>query len=212
MCNIKKILTSIINIIPFINRYHTRNAVYSCKKMLLHCKIDSKGTNNVIILHEGGSMQHCLLHIRGNDNRIEIGSNTSASNVEFWIEDDCNSIVVGDNTSLCGKAHLACIEGTTIEIGNDCLFSSDIVFRTGDSHSLLDNNGKRINPSKSIKIGNHVWIGHRVLVNKGSVISDNTIVGTGTIVTKQFYRKNVVIAGVPGNVIKDEVTWDKRRL
>ncbi len=71
------------------------------------------------------------------------------------------------------KTRLACIEGTSIEIGEDCMFSANIVFRTGDSHSIINSDGQRINASKSICIGNHVWIGNTVIVNKGVKVSDN---------------------------------------
>lgn len=120
--------------------------------------------------------------------------------------------MTGRGTYFAGKIHLAAIEGTRIEIGNDCLFSSEIVFRTGDSHSILDMDGNRINASKDIIVGNHVWVGHRALINKGVTIEDDSIIGTGAIVTRSFCEKNVVIAGVPAKIIKSNVNWDVKRL
>lgn len=128
------------------------------------------------------------------------------------MENDLNQIIIGENTSLCGKIHLACTEGKKITIGNDCLFSSDIVFRTGDSHSLLNVDGQRINPSEDIKIGDHCWLGHRVLINKGVVISDNSTVGTGAVVTKKFDQGNCVIAGVPAKIVKQNTNWCSKRI
>jgi acetyltransferase-like isoleucine patch superfamily enzyme len=106
---------------------------------------------------------------------------------------------------------LAAIEGTNIIIGEDCLFSSGIVFRTGDSHSVTDLSGNRTNPSKDITIGNHVWIGHRVFVNKGVEIGENNILGTAAVVTKSITEKNCVIAGVPAKVVKTDVNWKSER-
>lgn len=113
---------------------------------------------------------------------------------------------------MCGKIHLACTEGRKISIGNDCLFSSEIVFRTGDSHSIVDMSGERINRAADITIGDHVWIGHRVLVNKGVVIPENTVVGTGAVVTKQFDEPNTILVGVPAKVSKQNINWLAERI
>ena len=113
---------------------------------------------------------------------------------------------------MCGKIHLACTEGKTIRIGNDCLLSSEIVFRTGDSHSIVDLNGHRINSADDIEIGNHVWIGHRALIQKGVNISNNTVIATGAIVTKSFEETNIILAGVPAKIVKHSIDWRTERL
>lgn len=132
--------------------------------------------------------------------------------MEIHIEDNNNEIIIGKNTSISGKTHLACIEGSKIIIGEDCMFSSDITFRTGDSHSIVDLNGNRINPSMDIIIGNHVWVGNRTIITKGSKVSDNSIIGTGSIVSKIFEEPNIIIAGVPAKKIKGEVSWLRERI
>lgn len=84
--------------------------------------------------------------------------------------------------------------------------------RTGDSHSIVDMSGERINHAEDVVIGDHVWIGYRVLINKGAVIPENTIIGTGAVVTKSFEEPNTVLAGVPAKVVKKDVNWRKERL
>lgn len=148
----------------------------------------------------------------GDNGTIKIGPKCYAVNTEFYIEDANGTIEVGKDTSLCGKAHLAVIEGTKIKIGENCLFSSEITFRTGDSHSLLDLKGNRINPSKDIEIKDHVWIGHKVSINKGVTIQENSVIGTGAIVTRTFLEGNVVIAGVPAKIVKENINWDAKRI
>ena len=91
------------------------------------------------------------------------------------------------------------------------MFSSEVVLRTGDSHSIINEEGTRVNLAKDILIGNHVWIGHRVLINKGVKISDDSVVGTGSVVTNQFNQKGVCIAGNPARVIKENITWLSER-
>ena len=205
-------LRPFLNYLPFNNkiRLHHSNLSFG-ETFLLKTKIDCCGNNNNVSFG-GGVLKHCHIHIRGNNNTVLIGKNCHLNNTEIWIEDDGNTVSIGDETSLCGKIHLACIEGTNIIIGKSCLFSSDIVFRTGDSHSVLNLEGERINPSLNIEVGDHVWIGHHVLVNKGVKIADNIIIGTGAVVTKSCAYSNVIIAGVPARVVKENVNWCIKRV
>lgn len=206
-------LSWLINYMPFNNRFRFKGTkLKNENKILYKCKIDCKGNRNTIVLHSGGRLRNCLIRIRGNNNLIDIGEKTSMTDCELWIEDTNNEVLIGNNTLLSGKAHLACIEGSRITIGDNCLFSSDIIFRTGDSHSILDLHGNRINPSKNIQIKNHVWIGNKVFIGKGVTIEEDCVVGTGSIVTKSITDKNVIIAGVPAKVIKQDINWCSERI
>ncbi len=131
---------------------------------------------------------------------------------DIHIEDSGNEVYIGEKTTIFGKTHLACTEGKKILIGKDCMFSTDVIFRTGDSHSIVDINGKRINEAKDIIIGNHIWIGNKVILTKGVEICDDSIVGTGSIVTKKFNKKGLLIAGVPAKEIKENVNWLRERI
>ena len=104
------------------------------------------------------------------------------------------------------------MEGTGITVGPDCLFSSEICFRTGDSHSVLDLSGRRINASRSITVGEHVWFGRNVTLLKGAEIGPHCIVGTGAVVTGKFPEPNCSLAGVPAKVVKRGVDWSIRRI
>lgn len=198
---------------PFINRISLHGTRLSCSGAVFwRTRINCKGSHNSINIDEGCILRNCVIHICGNSNQIMLASGVHATNAEIWIEDDGNIVKIGKGTSLCGRIHLACIEGQTIAIGEKCLFSSDIVFRTGDSHSVLDDQGRRINESKSICIGDHVWIGNRATINKGVRIGKNSIVGNGAIVTKPYSEEGVVLAGVPAKVVKRNINWDPRRI
>lgn len=202
----------VINVLPFNNRKRGKARIINHGALFLNCNFISSGDNNVLEINKCCVFKNCSFYFYGSNNTIQIGEDCRGNNAEFHIEDSSNNIIVGERTVFSGKIHLACIEGTKIEIGNDCLFSSEIIFRTGDSHSILNLDGKRINKSKNIIIKNHVWIGHRVTINKGVIISDNSIVGSGAIVTRPFIENNVIIAGVPGKIIKDKVDWDSKRI
>lgn len=212
---IKKIIRKLywlINILPFNNTIRARKTKFINEgATLLKCKIKSYG-NNTIILHAGAIIRNTIIHIYGNNNIVEIGENVSINRGNIHIENDGNRVIIGEGTNICGTTHLACIEGKSICIGKHCLFSSEIIFRTGDSHSILDLSGKRINPSEDIIIHDHVWIGYRVSVNKGVAVSKNTVIGTGSIVTKSFEEENVILAGIPAKVVKRGINWDTARV
>lgn len=201
--------------IPFLNRkrFFRGVRVKAGHATLLMNSFNCKGHNNQFICENNASVRNCHIYIRGNNNRVFLGKNVRMSNVEMWIEDDNNSIRIMSDTSLVGKCHLACIEGTGIEIGENCMFSSQITMRTGDSHSITDRStGERTNQSADIRIGNHTWIANSVTVLKGVRIADNCIVGTGAIVTKNIEEPYSLVAGVPAKVVKTGVDWLGKRI
>jgi acetyltransferase-like isoleucine patch superfamily enzyme len=180
--------------------------------LLINVDIQIKGRNNQVVVENFARLKNCRIKINGNNNKIIIGNNCSFYLTEFWIEDDYNEIYIGKNTSFTGKTHLAAIEGTKISIGENCLLSSDIHFRTGDSHSIIDLNGNRINPSQGILIGNHVWIGAKVTCLKGVTVPDNCVVGYGSLLTKKYLIMNSIIAGVPAKLIRENINWKTERI
>lgn len=179
---------------------------------LRHCSIFISGRNNTVNISEGTVLRNCTIKIFGDDNNINIGKNVSADSLNLWIEDKKNGIEIGDGTTVNGRTHIACIEGTSITIGSDCMFSSDISLVTGDSHSILDEKGTRINSSRDIVIGNHVWIGKENTILKGVTVQDNSIIGAKSLVTKTFNEENVIIAGNPAKIIKTNINWNRERI
>lgn len=167
---------------------------------------------NKLIIGDNVRLDSCIFDFNGNNNTISLGSNSYFKNVEFYIEDDLNTIMTGKKCSFFGYAPIACCEGTNITFGDDVLMSNDVVFRTSDSHSIIDISGDRINQAKDIIVGNHVWIGNRAIVLKGSIIPNNTIVASAAVVTARKYEMNTIITGNPASVIKENVDWKAQRL
>lgn len=188
------------------------NQFYYTKAFLRRSRILVKRKNNKIKLMSGSYLNHCSIAVYGSNNKLIVGENCRLKDVEIHIEDNNNEIIIGKRTTIAGFTHLACIEGTKIIIGEDCMFSQNITFRTGDSHSIVDEKGNRINPSKDIWVGNHVWVGNTVIVTKGSVVADNSIIGTGAIVTKAFEKPNVIVAGSPAKIVKENINWLRERI
>ncbi len=176
------------------------------------CRAYIGGEGNRVILRRGSRLQHCDIRIYGRNNVIDIGEGCILNHVTLWIEDDNNEIRIGERSHFHGTCQLAAIEGTSIRIGKECMFSSEICVRTGDSHSILDVSGKRINPSAAVSIGERVWMGHRAMVMKGVSVADDCVIGAGSIVAKNIDEAHCIAAGVPARIVKRGVTWDSRRL
>ena len=204
------IYTHIIGLNIITGLRHNKIEFNNC--FLKKCEIRIKGTNNKVFINNHSTLFCCKINIMGNDNTIIIDERVCAVKCEIYIEDDNNLVKIGKDSHIIGLTHLACIEGCNIIIGEKCLFSSDVTFRTGDSHSILDLDGIRINPSRNIEIGNHVWIGNKTIITKGVSIAENCIIATGSVVTKKFDDSNVIIGGVPAKIIKRNVNWDELRI
>lgn len=202
----------------FRNNINFKNKLYSkgCNTQIGNSRINgliinNNGNGNKVIIGDSVKINNCIVYFRGNNNTITIGNNSVLNCVEFFVENSKNEISIGSSTHLFGKTHLAAIEGTKIKIGNDCLLSSDLHFRTGDSHSILNSSGERINKSKDIVIENHVWIGTKVTCLKGVRVSENSVVAATTTLCKEYNESNVVIAGVPGKIVKHQINWSNER-
>lgn len=141
----------------------------------------------------------------GMNNKLVVGRNISTALlvIRFGNEGICT---LGSNSELIG-AELYISYGE-IKIGDNCLFSNQIILRNHDGHHIFDKtSGKRINYCKDIIIGNHVWIGQRAMVLGGACVGSNSVVGTGSVVTKPC-GENVVIAGVPARVVRENICWN----
>ncbi|UKH20695.1 acyltransferase [Actinobacillus pleuropneumoniae] len=104
-------------------------------------------------------------------------------------------------------------EDLVVKIGKDCMLSSGIFFRAADGHTIFDVNTKNVmNYSSPIIIGDHVWIGANSTFLKGAEVASNSIVGTHSLVTKKFSKQFCAIAGIPANVVREGINWDRLRI
>lgn len=180
--------------------------------LLKNVNIQISGSGNRVIVEDFSVLKNTSIAIHGNNNTIRIGKWCTLIHADLFIEDSDGEISLGEHTKILGRTHMAVIEGTKIVTGKDCLFSSDVHFRTGDSHSILDMEGRRINSSESIVLGDHVWVGTKVTCLKGVEVADHCILGACALVTGKFDTPNCVIAGVPGKVVKRGIDWSARRI
>lgn len=182
------------------------------KSFLRKSRITIVGNNNSIDIKEMSYLENTSIYIKGSNNKISIGKQVVIRKGDLYIEDDSNVIKIGNKTSIMGSTHIAVTEGKKVTIGENCMFSSDVVIRTGDSHSIINNEGTRINHAKDVILGDHIWLGNKTTILKGSVVKSNSIVGTGSIVTKVFNKENVILVGSPAKVVHENVSWLKERI
>lgn len=104
-------------------------------------------------------------------------------------------------------AETSFISNKKIQIGDDCLFSWEILIMDTDFHSISDENGNITNPDKEIIIGNRVWLGCRTIILKAAVIPDNSIVAAGALIARKLTGEQQVFAGNPAVAIKKAGNW-----
>lgn len=102
-------------------------------------KLRIVGNNNVAEFNKC-FMDNIPITIYGNDNHLIIDENVKIYGGDIYITGSECLIKIGKNTSIQG-AHINTQEHkTSIIIGEDCIFSRDIMIRTSDSHSLYCTN------------------------------------------------------------------------
>lgn len=177
---------------------------------LKHCVIEIKGKNNLIKIGSYSLLERCLIRITGDDCEVTIGEKNTLLKMELICEDDQSSINMGSQCICAGEAHFAATEGKQIKIGNNFLCSNAVTIRTGDSHSIYNADGKRINKGKDVIISNHVWVGNQAILLKGTELEEEIVVGSGSIVSGHF-SGHTVIAGNPAKIIKENISWGFQR-
>jgi len=196
-----------------VRRNGTNNTIEKKDSFLIKNKIKFIGNHNKISLGKNVRISNFRIFINGNKNSIIIDDNCRLKSGVLWIEDESNMIKIGNGTTIEQAGISATGFKNVISIGDDCMLSSSIDIRNGDSHSVIDLFSKiRINYEKSIFIGNHVWIGMSCTILKGTKIPNNSIVGTRSLVANEFDEENTIIAGNPAKVIKKNVNWLRKRI
>ncbi len=196
------------------------------------CRRSIRGSHHTIVT-SGAVLRNVTFHVRGSGHRIEIAPQARLSNLTIRMDGVGHQLVVGSHVRLhagamefyddhggisIGKrttvyqASFGITEGGRISVGEDCLLSSQVDLRNGDSHSIVDlETGDRLNRCADVLIGDHVWIGMRVMALKGSRIGSHSVVGAGSIVQGEVPEYSIA-AGIPARPIARGVTWRRERL
>lgn len=177
---------------------------------LTKSKIDNRGYNNRLSIGNV-SITNTRILLYGSNNTVEIKDGARIRDAVIHIGDDNNQLYIGSNFDAGENLKIYILEGTSVKIGADCMFSSDVTLRTSDAHSIYNTDGKRVNGAKNIVVGDHVWFGEKVTCLKGTEIENNVAAGGLSLLTDGKYMENTVYAGVPARKIRDQVSWSQER-
>lgn len=120
-----------------------------------------------------------------------------------------STLTLGNNFKITAQSAMVATGGKSIQIGNDCLLSWDILIMNSDFHKIMDHaTNAVINDPEDVVIGDKVWIGCKATILKGSVIADHTVIGAGTIISnKKLEYSNAIYAGIPAKKIGNNISW-----
>jgi acetyltransferase-like isoleucine patch superfamily enzyme len=91
-----------------------------------------------------------------------------------------------------------------IEIGSDFICAWNVFISDSDWHMINGDSGHEV-----VKIGNHAWVANSCSILKGSRIGNNCIVASHSKLINKEYPQDSLIAGIPGKIIKNNITWSR---
>lgn len=179
---------------------------------------------NVIIQNSGNSLSFAnklkfsgytsiLCSDSGGSSVLEIHDDVRISEARFILHPH-TMLYIGKRTSIGASCAFDLSADSIVNIGADCMLSQEIICHPADGHSIFDVNTERNinstekNKIKSINIGNHVWVGFRSFILGNTNIKEGSIIGAQSLVKGDF-PNNVVIAGNPARVKREDVAWSR---
>lgn len=170
------------------------NYVEIHKTQFVNCNIDIAHNDNKFILAEQNKQPLGSANIYlGNGGKIEIGKDCELGNHNLLI------VVNGDY-----KNKHKLIIGDNVHIGYEA------IIRTSDGQCLIDpETGIPTDEPQDVVISDNVWIMSRCIILKGTHLQEGSAVAANSLVNKKFTDKNILIAGSPAKIIKDNIIWAK---
>ncbi len=159
-----------------------------------------------IVIYDDTMPDNITISFGGGNSKVVIGKNLIVSRLSVNMGNDAEC-VLGDNIQIVGAEFD--VSYANLRIGNDCLFARDIILRTHDGHPIFDKtSGTRINYARDVVVGNHVWLCANAKLMSGAKIGDGSVVAAMALTSSEF-PSNVVIAGIPAKVIRENIVWSK---
>ena len=143
----------------------------------------------------------CSLIMRRNSQWTLHGNVTIYRGARILIDENAH-LEIGDQTYINYDSAVTCFERITI--GANCAVSWNTNIFDGNAHELVVGGVPRPR-SRPLYIGSNVWVGTGAIV-MGTTIGDGAVVAAGSVVTADVPR-NVIVAGNPARVVKEEISW-----
>lgn len=170
------------------------------------------GKNNTLIVGKNVYLNNMKIQIVGNNNRLIIHDNVKFYNGKLiTIENENNTLEIGENSDFQGISFIICEFDTKVTIGQDCMFSADIIVRNGDSHTIYNTEKIKVNPAKNVNIQDRVWVGYGATILKGTTIESDSIIGTQSVVSG-IIPHGAIAVGNPAKVIKQGFHWGREKI
>lgn len=122
------------------------------------------------------------------------------------------TVVIGEDATAQDVRVMA--DDSEVRIGRDAMLSGQIVLNSAEHHAVIDLAGDapalRPTGRARIAVGAHVWLGMRTLIVGSVEVGAGSIIGAGAVVTRDV-PANVVAAGNPVEVKRENVTWSRKR-
>lgn len=187
------------------------NKIYVGQKEVFsvpNLEISINGNGNIIRIPENHQVTGSI-SIKSSESLIDIKSTKKVNIFVSTIFQTGQKLLIDEDTIIHG-AHIFLHEkDASVIIGKDCLFSSNITIWATDGHAILDNDtGEILNSiAKPIIINDHCWCGHSVFMTKNAGLASNSVIAGGSVVTKTFEKENIIIAGNPAKIVKENIIW-----
>lgn len=207
------------NIRYFLNNSSSvkgRNNIVTFKEGVLRKNVQIKiiGNNNTITIHPNCRLKNTKITIMGSNNQVTLGEKVMVyESASFDVEGSNTSVDIGKYTTIGSANFMIGESDTKINIGEDCMFSRNIILSTSDYHSIISlETNERINPPKDIIIKNHVWIGYNAYISKGASIGNNCVVASNAYVGGKKFEDYTIIGGFPAKQLRNNIDWSREKL
>jgi acetyltransferase-like isoleucine patch superfamily enzyme len=141
---------------------------------------------------------------------VWIGDHARLNQLQIKCMQDYDFVAIGNGLSNTHRATLVSGVGASavrpsIIIGDDCMFSYDVVIRNSDGHPIVSlKNQFQLNmPLGSVVIEPHVWLGERTAVLKDVRIGACSVIGFGSVVSRDIPRFSIA-TGCPARMTSQD--------
>ncbi|WP_175691417.1 acyltransferase [Burkholderia anthina] len=188
---------------------HGNRIVYSGNHVETEVDIQFYGGGNRLVVAPNARLEKIVVEFRGRDAEIDIGACNARCAI---LVGSGSNISIGKGLSTTGAVYMTAFEGSSIHIGEDCMFAGNVQIRADDAHPIFDvETGKRCNIAMPVVIGDHVWLGEGCVVLGSSEVGAGSVVGMRSLV-KGKIPNNCIVAGVPARVVRKNVAWERPHL
>jgi sugar O-acyltransferase (sialic acid O-acetyltransferase NeuD family) len=115
----------------------------------------------------------------------------------------CKSVLYGNGLQVMPGV----VIHNDVRIGEQCIINT----RSLVEHDCRLGKGVEIGPGAvlcgRVNIGDYTWVGANATIRQRINIGRNSIVGAGSVVVKDI-PDNVIVAGVPAKIIKDNIGYE----